>query len=382
MKGYILAMTVAALLALTVVDNANAQATWYPGKGAEQHTYFVYTVKDLEYEGGRQLTVAIWLESKDQDGNWVAVVSVNDQGIVSTGKMVLSDINMQPISAEPSVSKFKDVIKRTLTWLGDFASSDNPKPLAQVAWGRLGITGGVPVGIGAPASVDVVNEQITAAGVTWNTTIVGFKYSETSKIWVAENFPLPIQAKVYSFRTEHPIPIQYEFTLQEFGKSDKPIELKGGPVELPKSPLRKLSDGGSVYIELYWSPEVIMPGQEVRFAASLYDNANRPLRDTEKYTIEIFENGKSILKQELRNNLQPITVTFSSEGVKKVVVSYDTTFRTGDATVTRVEKAEFDMVVVPEFPLGVITVIGTVIAMMLVIARIKTKSMMYSIGNT
>jgi hypothetical protein len=379
MRGYILAIAVTTLLlALTIVENVNAQATWYPGKGAEQGTYFIYALKDLEYEGGRQLTVAIWLEGKDQSGNWVSVVSVNDQGIVSTGKMVLSGINMQPISAEPSVSKFRDVIKRTLTWLGDYATSEDPKPLAQVAWGRLGITGGVPIGVGIPASVDVVNEQITAAGVTWNTTIVGFKYSETSKIWVAENFPLPIKAKVYSFRTEHPIPVQYEFTLQEFGRSDKPIELKGGPIELPKSPLRKLSDGGSVFIELYWAPEVIMPGQEVKFAASLYDNANRRLKDTERYTIEIFDDGKSILKQELSNNLNPVTVTFSSEGVKKVVVSYETLFRTGDATVTRIEKAEFNMVVVPEFPLGVIAVIGSVMAMMLVIARIKMKSVIPS----
>jgi len=375
MRGYILVIAVTTLLALNMVDNVNAQATWYPGKGAEQGTYFVYTLKDLEYEGGRQLTIAIWLEDKDQNGNWVSVVSVNDQGIVSTGKMVLLSTNMQPISAEPSVNKFRDVIKRTLTWLGDYATSEDPKPLAQVAWGRLGITGGVPIGIGVPASIDVVNEQITAAGVTWDTTIVGFKYSETSKIWVAENFPLPIKAKVYSFRTEHPIPVQYEFTLQEFGRSDKPIELKGGPVELPKSPLRKLSDGGSVFIELYWGPEVIMPEQEVKFAAVLYDNANRRLGETERYTIEIFDDGKSILKQELSNNLQPITVKFSSEGVKKVVVSYETLFRTGDATVTRIEKAEFDMVVVPEFPLGVIAVIGSVMAMMLIIARIKMKVM-------
>jgi len=375
MRGYILVIAVTTLLALNMVDNVNAQATWYPGKGAEQGTYFVYTLKDLEYEGGRQLTIAIWLEDKDQNGNWVSVVSVNDQGIVSTGKMVLLSTNMQPISAEPSVNKFRDVIKRTLTWLGDYATSEDPKPLAQVAWGRLGITGGVPIGIGVPASIDVVNEQITAAGVTWDTTIVGFKYSETSKIWVAENFPLPIKAKVYSFRTEHPIPVQYEFTLQEFGRSDKPIELQGGPVELPKSPLRKLSDGGSVFIELYWGPEVIMPEQEVKFAAVLYDNANRRLGETERYTIEIFDDGKSILKQELSNNLQPITVKFSSEGVKKVVVSYETLFRTGDATVTRIEKAEFDMVVVPEFPLGVIAVIGSVMAMMLIIARIKMKVM-------
>ena len=36
------------------------------------------------------------------------------------------------------------------------------------------------------------------------------------------------------------------------------------------------------------------------------------------------------------------------------------------------------MVVVPEFPLGVIAVIGSVMAMMLVIARIKMKSMIPS----
>ncbi len=373
MKGYIVAVVMVLALGISSV---NAQSTWYIGKGAEEGTYFVYDLMDLEYEGGRKLTMAIWLESKDENGNWNAVVSVNDGGVVSTGKMVLAGTNMQPMSAEPSVSKFRDVIKRTITWLGDFANSDDPKPLAQAAWGRLAITGGVPVGIGAPASVDVINEQITAANQTWNTTVVGFKYSETSKIWVVESFPLPIQAKVYAFRTEHPIPVQYEFTLKEFGKSSEPIILQGGPVELPKSPLRKLSDGGSVFIELYWGPEVIMPQQEVQFAAVIYDNASRQLPSTERYTIEIFDDGKSILKQQLSNNLQPVKVTFSSEGIKKVVVSYETLFRTGDATVTRIEKAEFDMVVVPEFPFGVIAVIGSIMAFMLIMARSRMKGML------
>ncbi len=369
MKGYILTTMVLAISLLASTYTVTAQSTWYPGKGAEKNTYFIYSLKDLEYEGGKPLTIAIWLEDRNDKNDWIAVVSVNDQGKISTGKMTLSSINMQPISAEPAVSKYREVINRTLMWIGTFSTSMEPKPLTQVAWGRLAATGGTPVGIGVPASIDVVNEQINAAGVTWNTTIVGFRYGETSKIWVAENFPLPIQAKVYTLRTEHPIPILFEFRLEGFGRSDKPIELEGGPVELPKSPMRKLSSGGSVFVELYWGPEIIMPEQEIKFAASLYDNANRPLRSTERYTIEIFEDGKSILKQEMSNNLQPVTVKFASEGVKKVVVSYNTTFRTGDATTTIVEKAEFDMIVVPEFPVGIIAVIGSVMAAMLIIAR-------------
>ncbi len=375
---YVAVMILTAVLSISsLVTVADAQSTWYPGKGAELGTYFVYTIRDLEYESGRELEIAIWLGSRDDQGNWVADVSVNDAGSVSNGKMVLSSINMQPQSAEPSVSKYRAIVQRTLTWLGDFANSADPKPLAPSAWGRLAITGGVPVGVGAPASLQVTNEQVTAANTPWNTTIVGFRYAKDSKIWVAENFPLPIKAEVYAFRTEEPIPVQYSFELKRFGRSDKPIELTPSVVEIPKPPLEKLSSNGSVYVLLYWGPQTIMPGQDVQFAAQLYDPSKRPLRDTERYTIEIFDGDKSILRQELSNNLQPVTVRFESEGTKRVVVSYLTSFRTGEGETKIVDKTEFNIVVVPEFPLGVMAIVASIMAVMIAVTRGRLGSILH-----
>nr|BAE03267.1 hypothetical protein HGIII-42 [uncultured Candidatus Nitrosocaldus sp.] len=366
---YVTSMMLAAVLSISSIVTANAQSTWYPGKGAELGTYFVYTIRDLEYESGRELEVAIWLGSRDSQGNWIADVSINDAGVVSNGKMVLSSINMQPQSAEPSVSKYRAIVQRTLTWLGDFANSGDPKPLAPSAWGRLAITGGVPVGVGAPASLQVTNEQVTAANTTWNTTIVGFRYAKDSKIWVAENFPLPIKAEVYAFRTEEPIPLQYSFELKRFGRSDNPIELTPGVVEIPKPPLEKFGSTGNVYVLLYWGPQTIMPGQDVQIAAQLYDAGKRPLKETERYTIEVFDGDKSILKQELSNNLQPVTVRFESEGVKKVVVSYIVPFRTGEGETKLIDRTEFNIVVVPEFPVAIMAIVASIMAVMIAVTR-------------
>ncbi|MEM0365056.1 MAG: hypothetical protein QXS98_06915 [Candidatus Nitrosocaldus sp.] len=371
------AALVAAALSISSLVDVHAQSTWYPGKGAELGTYFVYTIRDLEYESARELEVAIWLGSRDDQGNWIADVSVNDAGIVSNGKMVLSSINMQPQSADPSVSKYRAIIQRTLTWLGDFANSSDPKSLAPSAWGRLAITGGVPVGVGAPVALQVTNEQITAANTTWNTTIVGFRYAKDSKIWVAENFPLPIKAEVYAFRTEEPIPVQYSFELKRFGRSDKPIELTPGVVEIPKPPLEKFGSTGNVYVLLYWGPQTIMPGQDVQIAAQLYDAGKRPLRETERYTIEIFDGDKSILKQELSNNLQPVTVRFESEGVKKVVVSYIVPFRTGEGETRLIDRTEFNIVVVPEFPVAIMVILASIMAVTIVVARGRLGSIMH-----
>ncbi|MEM1950906.1 MAG: hypothetical protein QXE95_07930 [Candidatus Nitrosocaldus sp.] len=371
------AVLVAAALSISSLVDVHAQSTWYPGKGAELGTYFVYTIRDLEYESARELEVAIWLGSRDDQGNWIADVSVNDAGIVSNGKMVLSSINMQPQSADPSVSKYRAIIQRTLTWLGDFANSSDPKSLAPSAWGRLAITGGVPVGVGAPVALQVTNEQITAANTTWNTTIVGFRYAKDSKIWVAENFPLPIKAEVYAFRTEEPIPVQYSFELKRFGRSDKPIELTPGVVEIPKPPLEKFGSTGNVYVLLYWGPQTIMPGQDVQIAAQLYDAGKRPLRETERYTIEIFDGDKSILKQELSNNLQPVTVRFESEGVKKVVVSYIVPFRTGEGETRLIDRTEFNIVVVPEFPVAIMVILASIMAVTIVVARGRLGSIMH-----
>ncbi len=371
------AVLVAAALSISSLVDVHAQSTWYPGKGAELGTYFVYTIRDLEYESARELEVAIWLGSRDDQGNWIADVSVNDAGIVSNGKMVLSSINMQPQSADPSVSKYRAIIQRTLTWLGDFANSSDPKSLAPSAWGRLAITGGVPVGVGAPVALQVTNEQITAANTTWNTTIVGFRYAKDSKIWVAENFPLPIKAEVYAFRTEEPIPVQYSFELKRFGRSDKPIELTPGVVEIPKPPLEKFGSTGNVYVLLYWGPQTIMPGQDVQIAAQLYDAGKRPLKETERYTIEIFDGDKSILKQELSNNLQPVTVRFESEGVKKVVVSYIVPFRTGEGETRLIDRTEFNIVVVPEFPVAIMVILASIMAVTIVVARGRLGSIMH-----
>ncbi|MCS6768261.1 MAG: hypothetical protein RMJ59_02305 [Candidatus Nitrosocaldus sp.] len=375
---HLTAVILAAVLSISSIAHvAHAQSTWYPGKGAELGTYFVYTIRDLEYESGRELEVAIWLGSRDDQGNWVADVSVSDAGMVSSGKMVLSSINMQPQSAEPSVSKYRAIIQRTLTWLGDFANSMDPKSLAPSAWGRLAITGGVPVGVGAPVALQVTNEQISAANMMWNTTIVGFRYGKDSKIWVAENFPLPIKAEVYSFRTEEPIPVQYSFELERFGRSDKPVELTPSVVEIPKPPLEKLSSNGSVYVLLYWGPQTIMPGQEVQMAAQLYDPAKRPLRETERYTIEVFDGDKSILRQEMSNNLQPVKVKFESEGTKRVVISYLTSFRTGEGETMIIDRTEFNIVVVPEFPLGVMVIVASIMAVMIAVTRGRLGSLLH-----
>ncbi|MEM4192747.1 MAG: hypothetical protein QXR04_02310, partial [Candidatus Nitrosocaldus sp.] len=142
-------------------------------------------------------------------------------------------------------------------------------------------------------------------------------------------------------------------------------------------PLEKFGSTGNVYVLLYWGPQTIMPGQDVQIAAQLYDAGKRPLRETERYTIEIFDGDKSILKQELSNNLQPVTVRFESEGVKKVVVSYIVPFRTGEGETRLIDRTEFNIVVVPEFPVAIMVILASIMAVTIVVARGRLGSIMH-----
>ncbi len=211
------------LSSLVGAEAAYADEGWYPGKVIQKGMYVKYSISEFDYveSGGHPFNATIWFESQDEDGNWKTLTIIDEQGKITISNMTLWKVNMKPIGTEYSdqFKLYKTIIADTLGWIGNFAKNNDPKPLGNDStWGVITGPGGGPAEVRALGT-----ETLQLAGKSWNTTIVGFRYGEVSKVWIADNFPLPVKARVYTYPHEQPVPVWFEYKLLEFGHSDTPV---------------------------------------------------------------------------------------------------------------------------------------------------------------
>src|SRR5574341_825601 len=334
---------------------------WYPGEGAEKGLFVKYTISDFDYKGGQPFTATIWFGDKDENGNWITDVIIVEGGDVVTSKMTLSVLNLSPIGFDTSeeFQPYRSAIKASLSWTGEYANQKNPKALTgNQAWGPIGAIGGGGI-IVAPTG----SETIQAAGQSWDTHIVGFHYAVDSKIWIKDGFPLPIKAKVCTIASIQPIPVQYEFELLETGMSvTAPAPPEQIP-ELPIPPLSKAMSSGAFSVDLYWEPAVIEPGKPTTMGVVIFDRQHNVKRGA-IYDLLITGAGdkvvldlKKVVAQEGQGTHE---VTFDSPGRFHVAITY-LGDQEGGLPERITEKAEFDLIVIPEFPLSVAAVMAAII---------------------
>ncbi len=348
---------------------------WYPSEGVEKGLFVKYTISDFDYEGGQPFEATIWFGDKDDQGNWITDVIIVDRGDVVTSKMTLSALNLSPVGFDttPEFQPYRTAIKGSLSWTGEYANQKNPKALTgNKAWGPIGAIGGGGI-IVAPTG----SETIQAAGQSWDTHIIGFHYAVDSKIWIKDGFPLPIKAKVFTIASIQPIPVQYEFELLATGMSETAPVPPAGETELPTPPLSKPTASGAFSVDLYWEPTVIEPGKPTTMGVVIFDRQHNVKRGA-IYDLLITGAGdkvvldlKKVVAQEGQGTHE---VTFDSPGRFHVAITY-LGDQEGGLPEKIVEKAEFDLIVVPEFPLSVAAVMATIIGMMIVLTRFKKITM-------
>ena len=107
-------------------------------------------------------------------------------------------------------------LEKSVAWLSAFATSDDssggkgPKAFSAASWGKIGNIGGEQV---APMAI----ETVTVPAGTWETIQVGWKTGgASSKVWIVDGFPFPINAKTYTHVSEGIPPTEYEFMLLDY----------------------------------------------------------------------------------------------------------------------------------------------------------------------
>lgn len=355
------------------------QNEWYPGKGIQEGLLVKYRVLENDLTSGKNVILTIWFKNRDSEGNWNTYIIIEDEGRVNDGWVILSSKNLSPQgSYDQELDKAINIFKKTLIWLGSYVSADKPGSLNMNAiWGRIAAVGGVDILIRG-------QEELQAANNQWSTSIVGWQYGRESRIWVSGNAPLPIKAIVYAATTQEPIPRQFEFDLLENRITNEQPLPPEEVIKLPSSPLTQYSTTRQYIIDLYWrstqpnegeEPDVIRPGVEINVGPSIKKATGEPLQNV-KYNITITDEGNNKIFSEsvvAERGTYTHKVTFPQNGNYKITIILEQVTALGGVTgeIGIVEKAEFGLVAVPEFPISAVLAMASIVVVIIMFSRYK-----------
>jgi hypothetical protein len=351
---------------------AQTNDKWYVGDGVKKDMFVKYRIQEIGTDRV-PFTITIYFKEQDKTNNWIAPTYVDVQGQVFNGTLRLADSNLTPLGGGQVPSGMQDYIssyQNSLTFLEAYASKNNPKSLSQISWGNVAGTGAAPI---APAGKEKVNIQ----GGTFDTTIISYSRGSTvNKIWVADNFPYPVKALVYAEVTSPPAPIRYQYELLEQGQGQPPVPKS--TEEAPMPPITKSTSSNQYQIKLDWECATcaqktsMEPGKEVQFGLSFFDNKGLPTQNVSyDFTVKDAQ-GKTVYekKNQLANSGVGFQkVTFDQGGARTVTVFINSASQVGNDQF--IESADFNVVVVPEFPVSAAIVAAAVVAMVIAVTRFR-----------
>lgn len=357
----------AAMVASWNVGTASAQndRLWWVGEGAKQGMWVKYTVAELDLNDGRPFDIIIYFKEQ-QDGDWLAPVYVIDQGTVISGTVKLGN-NLAAVSAGMNVpeemNKYLGAYARSLQWLEAFTPETKPLSLDAASWGRIAC-------IGCEEIKPLRQEQITVPGGTFDTTVVGWHKSTNNDIWIANGFPYPIKAQTYADVTTGTAPTLFAFELIGTGMGEPDVP-ESQPVVV-KPPQSKLTPRGTYMVKIEWDPAEILPGSTVVFGVTMSEATGFPLERV-NYDFTVADGSGNIIKEFKSQNAEFGTgtheVTFESAGPITVTVTLNAISGAPVGGGTFTEAAEFDIVVVPEFPIGAAVVAAAVVGILVFLTR-------------
>ncbi len=352
------------------LSDAHAQGDdlWYPGEGIQQDTFFKYSINEHDTNGGDEFELTLWFQEQ-QDGDWIVPTFVVDQGRVISGTWKLSD-SMGYLAGgsnvPPEMNDFIGGYSGSIHWIDSFSTKADPKSLSAPNWGRTGSIGGSdlrPMG----------QETVTVPGGTFETTVlVLHKGQADSKIWVTNEFPFPVKALFFTDTTAGQPEIQFEFELLETGTGQPEVPIT--EERIPTPPLSRNTPRGTYTIGIDWAPESIEPNSNVIFTVMLTDNTGFPLENA-NYDFAV-KNANGIIIQEFNNQDADAEfgtgtheVQFGDAGPITVTVTVNSV--SGQTPGQFTESADFNVVVVPEFPISAAIVAAAVIGLVVVMTRAR-----------
>lgn len=373
----------AATVALSSAAYAQQDDLWYPGEGIKQDTYFTYRIQEFDTNDEQPYEMTLYFQEQDQDGDWmVPAFVVDDDGSVISGTMKLSDSMASLAGGDDVPQNMIDYISGysgSLHWVDSFTTKADPKSLSAPNWGRSGNIGGSDL---KPSG----KETITVPAGTYETTVlVLHKGQADSKIWVQNGFPFPIKALFFTDTTAGAPQTQFEFELLKTG-TGKP-ETPSGAQEVPTPPLTKTTGRGQYAVSLDWSPAEIKPESTVLFTIGLTDKSGFPL-ERANYDF-VVKNRTGGIIQEFKNQNADVdlgTATHEVEfngagGMTATVIINSVRGQPAGGTVGFTESADFNIVVVPEFPTSAAIVAAAVVGLVVLVTRARGASLGSLFGN-
>ena len=342
---------------------------WYPGDNVQKGLLLKYRISHFDYKRGTPFDVTLWFGSQDSKGNWITDVIVEEGGQVVTGKFTMSSLTLTPLGADisPELQPYRAPIKNSLAWLDSYASKIGPKPLTgSKVWGVIAAIGGGSI-IVQPVGTDTIQ----AAGQSWDTYVIGWHYAEDSKVWIKDKFPLPIKAKVFALSTQKPIPVQFQFDLLETRVTDTPPTPPTAEQVLPTPPLITTTTSAIFTVELYWQPVTINAGEPITIGVVIRDQQNKIVENV-RYNLKIEDaKGNTVIDKEFLAEKGQGTheITLNETGRTHITVTVLGSLSGVAEKFT--ENAEFEIIVVPEFPVGLAVVMASLVAMAIAITRFK-----------
>ena len=342
---------------------------WYPGEGVAQDMYVKYRIQEIDTNNEQPYEMTMYFQEQ-QDGDWIVpTFVVDDDGTVVQGTMKLSDSMAYLAGGSDVPQEMNDYIggySSSIHWLDAFTTKASPLSLSAASWGRIAC-------IGCAEIKPQGQETITVAGESTDTTVVGWTRGQmTNKIWIENGFPFPVKALTHADVTSGTAPVLFEFELLETGMGQP--EAPAGEGRIPTPPLTRDTPRGTYTIGIDWEPASIEPDSDVIFTVTLTDDTGFPL-ERANYDF-VVKNANDTVIQEFDNQNADAEfgtgtheVHFDEAGPITVTVTVNSV--SGQTTGQFTESADFNVVVVPEFPISAAIVAAGVIGLVVLMARAR-----------
>lgn len=371
-SAFALVASVLVLGTLSVIFNSGVFAQgddlWYPGEGVKQDMYVKYRIQEYDTNDGQPYEMTLWFKEQ-QDGDWIVPTFVVDEGKVIQGTLKLSD-SMGYLAGgsnvPPEMNDYIGGYSGSLHWIDSFSTKADPKSLTSPNWGRTGSIGGSDV---KPSGQETIT---VPAGIFETTVLVLHKGQADSKIWIKNEFPFPIQALFYTDTTAGAPETQFKFELLETGTGQP--EVPTDEEQIPTPPLSRDTPRGTFKISLDWEPAEIKPGENVLFTVTLADNVGFPI-DRANYDFTV-RNANGTVVQEFKNQdgdefgTGTHEVQFDGAGRTTITVKINS-ISGGQEPGQFTESVDFDVVVVPEFPMSIPIIAAALMGLAVVLTRTR-----------
>jgi hypothetical protein len=358
---------------VNMMNNALAQTPeWYPGEGVRQDMYVKYRIEHYDFNQRQPYVMTLYFQQQDQDGNWIVPTYVEANGRVLQGTLKLSD-TMSPLlggEVPQEMRQFISGYQSSLTWLDAFSTVSAPLSLTARSWGKIASIGGSEVMPAGTQQVTFAGAQSLCGAPACDATRITWHKGVDSNVWVVNDFPFPVMAETFADVTTPPAPIQYRFELLETGSGQPPAPEvtglgSGGP------PLARTTNDGSSVI-LTWDPVEIQANSTVNFGLEFRDANNSPLQNVAYDFVMKDANGQIL--QEFNDQLSQSgtathPATFNSTGPKTITVIISSVGSRPTGQI--IQTTDFNIAVVPEFPVSAVIISAALIGLVVVIMRTK-----------